>query len=410
MQRSFSSPIFSQYRTAQATGPPPPNGKARAPPLEQCVPQTTPTPKHLQQMHLQVAWGLRVLSEPDTEFRYLTHEEAVRALSQNLAVITLLANMDEEERKSSFDNTKPTLIIVALVQLAVCLSRDDKDYIVTNDTAASMYNATAIRDRLLTAKMHRPQECKVYDDDGNLLWSIIPDIKGNACNLDGVRKLVDDVDGPKQGKKEAMLYKRAEYEQKLRQYSELLFRAMGVRLPRAILEGNKPCILEDGFEPSRRELCRREAVHRFEKGRAYKEECNERRRKGFFARFGYAMHRNPCARPGGSTEVLSLDLDGLVVMDNADVLTQRDDECNKEYDLRLAKAIEARTQKEQERRNPRKHAVAALQNEPYDKDFVKAEQLLKERYELDKRILARLKRVCRALEAQGGGEEADLEI
>lgn len=405
MQRSVSTPIF-----ALMTDSPLSNGKARAPLSKERVPQMIPTPEDLQTLQKQVRWGLEVLSKTDDWFQYITHEEAVRAASQNWAVIGLLASMEKEERKRSFDNTKPTLIIIALVQLAVCMRNDDQDYIVMSHEAQQMYNATAIRDRLLAIKMQHPKEWKVYDDDGRLLWSMIPDVKSGTSSIDGAVKainIVDGVDGPKRGNKEALLYKREVYTKKLKQYSELLLRAVGVALPSAILEGNNPCILADGYEPSRRELVRREVAHRANQGRLFYEARNEERKKGFFARFGYTMHRHPCARPPNSGEALPLDKDGLVVMDDAEVLDVGEDERDEDYDARLAEAVAARTAKINSKKQ--KKAVAEVHDESEDEDEVRSARLSKERNDEDDRLIARLVRIRAAATPSPRGEGADLE-
>lgn len=406
MQRSLSAPIFALCQPALLTGPPPPNGKARAPPPEECVPQMIPTPRDLELLQQQIIWGLQVLSMKGWFITYITHEEALRACSQSWAVITLLANMEKEERKRSFDGTKPTLIIIALVQLAVCLRNDDQDYIVMSVEAQQMYNATAIRDRLLAVKLQHPKEWKVYDDDGKLLWSMVPDVKGNVCSLDGARKainIVDGVDGPKRGKKEAMLYKLKEYEDKLTQYSELLKRAIGIALPRAILEGCKPCIAENGYDRTRRGLVREEVAHRANQGLMYKEARNEERRKGFVARFGYAMHRHPCARPAGSGEALPLDKDGLVVMDNATVLAVSEDERDEDYDARLAQALAERAANASPKKQ--KQAVVQVMLPDEDKDEATSARLCKKRYEKDDRLIARLAQMRAAATPSPCGED-----
>lgn len=408
MQRSVSAPIFALCQPALQTGPLPLNGKARAPLVEECVPQMIPTPRDLQLLQQQIVWGLQVLSTKDWFIQYITHEEAVRACSQSWAVITLLSNMQKAERKRSFDNTKPTLIIIALVQLAVCMRNNDQDYIVMSVEAQQMYNATAIRDRLLAVKLQHPKEWKVYDDDGKLLWTMIPDVKSNVCNLDGAIKainIVDGVDGPKRGKKEALLYNRAEYEQKLTQYSALLWRAVGVALPRAILEGCKPCIAEDGYEPSRRELVRREVAYRANQGLMYKEARNEERKNGFVARFGYAMHRHPCARPAGSGEALPLDKDGLVVMDNATVLAVGEDERDEDYDARLAQAIAERASNASPKKQKQAVVQAVFADEDEDKDEATSARLCKERDENDDRITARLAQMRAAATPSPCGED-----
>lgn len=345
MQRSLSAPIFALSQPA-FTAPPAeggaeeqparPQGKERKPP-----PGMIPTPHDLQILQRQVIWGLRVLTKKDWWLQFLTWEEADRAIEQNWAVITLLANMTKEERERSFSNTKPTLIIVALVQLAVCLRNDDKDFIVMSVEAQQIYNAVHIRDRLMEVKLHGPAEWKVYDDEGNVQWSLTPDVKSRKCDIVG---LVNGVDG-----KNDKLYPEAVYVAKLTEYSSLLKRACGLELPKAILEGCNPTILEDGFTPTRRTLIRRVVAHRADVWRQYREQKNEERKAGFYARFGHAWHRHPCHRAGNRGQSLEAELDEdflpLGAPDGVEVLLPGEDEKDEQYDRRLEAAIAKRVAK-----------------------------------------------------------------
>jgi hypothetical protein len=397
MQRSLSAPAFALSQPIFQSMPLPPPaepwpaaaaGKAREspPPSKEPAPEFIDTPHKLRLLQQQVIWGLRVLAKNDWWLQFLTWEEADRAIAQNWAVITLLANMNKEERKRRFDNTKPTLVIVALVQLAVCLRNDDKDFIVMSVEAQQIYNATHIRDRLLEVKLQGPAEWKVYNDDGQLMWTMTPDVKSGRCDLDGsARNTVKGVDGDK-------LYPQEVYERKLRDYSELLREAVGLELPRAILEGCKPCILADGYEPSRRELVRREVAHRACQGRQYKEARNEERKAGFIERFGHAMHRHPCPRPTDSGASLAplVDEEGLP-LPWAKVLLPGEEEHDVQYDARLCEALA-------------KHVPGGNESSKKQPPIARDDEF-KERDARDDRLTKRLSEMRAAAKPESRGED-----